>query len=63
MPFIVRLSTEKRIRSKRTKSCYQVNHEYDEKARIIFNNYNLTYEERKEQIEALLHEYIKAVKK
>ena len=51
------------IRSKRTKSCYQVNHEYDEKARIIFNNYNLTYEERKEQIEALLHEYIKAVKK
>lgn len=51
------------IRSKRTKSYYQINQEYDEKARKIFDNYDLTYEERKEQIEALLHEYIKAVKK
>ena len=51
------------MRSKRTKSGYQIEHEYDEKAREIFNNYDLTYEDRKEQIETLLHEYIKAVKK
>lgn len=51
------------MRSKRTKSNYQIEHEYDGKAREIFDNRDLTYEDRKEQIETLLHEYIKAVKK
>ena len=51
------------MRSKRTKSNYQIENEYDEKAREIYNNQNLSWEEQKEQIETLLHEYIKAVKK
>ena len=51
------------MRSKRTKSNYPIEHEYDGKAREIFDNRDLTYEDRKEQIETLLHEYIKAVKK
>ena len=51
------------MKSKRTKSNYQIEHEYDEKAREIYDNYNLTWEEKEEQIEALLHEYIKAVRK
>lgn len=51
------------MRSKRTTSNYEILREYDEKARKIFDNYDLTYEKRKKQIEALLHEYIKVVKK
>lgn len=51
------------MRSKRTKSNYQIEHEYNEKAREIYNNYDLLYEERKKQIEELLHEYITVVKK
>ena len=51
------------MRSKRTKSNYGLEHEYNKKAKEIFNNYDLTYEERKKQIETLFHEFVKAVRK
>ena len=49
--------------SKRMKHDYNLEHEFDEKAREIWNNSTLDYETAREEVKKLLHEFIKEIKK
>lgn len=51
------------MKSKRVKSCYELEHEYDDKAREIYNDSSLSWEEKENKINRLLHEFIERVRK
>ena len=50
------------INSKRTKASYELIRKYENKARIINDNYKLSYEVRKNKINKLLSEFIELSK-
>lgn len=49
------------IDSKRTHCDYSTVRKYDEQARTICSNYDLSYEQQKEQVTALLNDFIKEI--
>lgn len=51
------------MKSKRVKSCYELEHEYDDIAREIYNDSALSWEEKEKRINKLLHEFIERVRK
>lgn len=51
------------LKSKRVKSCYELEHEYDEIAKEIYNDSSLSWEEKENRINKLLHEFIERVRK
>lgn len=51
------------LKSKRVKSTYELEHEYDEIAREIYNDSSLSWEEKENRINKLLHEFIERVRK
>lgn len=41
------------------KTDYKLCREYDQKALVIWSNYNLTFEQQQEKVEALIEEFVK----
>lgn len=51
------------MKSKRVKSYYELEHEYDDKAKEIYNDSSLSWEEKENRTNKLLHEFIERVRK
>ena len=49
------------IDGRNTHCSYDIVKKYDDQARTISDNYNLTYEQQKEQVTALLQDFIKEI--
>lgn len=51
------------LKSKRVRSCYELEHEYNEIAKEIIENNEIGWEEKEEKVNKLLHNFVERIRK